>query len=391
MLTLMLRNQQIPITVTLMPIQTHTIRMMKVHCFCSTFDLNNTVHALTSLLHYLFAGSNTVFAVITANPAEESAVRHFLQLGGGSDMVWEGARDCIWKNDPYLKSNNVTVTYNGVVEDCGYEVFTITREGGSKKVVGFHMRLRQAAFTGAQDTATTLLQRTSRWKLQLTDIFSVGCCGCADYDHSNKNLMGYVLLANQFESYFHLGKMAEGAIQHHPVVYRTNREWISNLQDHRITKPARQSGTDAQALVKFKDIPVKEVPRIESGPLVVKSDQFAQELRGVSYTSGVEMEAIGIIKALQLYEMQGNQNIPKFTSVKGVSDFGSGKSSRAETTFFGEKTPALSDDERQLVATLHSVALVIRGVVERYLVPRKIVRILEAKANRQKEGKKCGL
>ena len=50
-------------------------------------------------------------------------------------------------------------------------------------MVGVHIKcLQQAAFTedGAQDTATTLLQHASRWKLQLKDIFSVGCCSRAD-------------------------------------------------------------------------------------------------------------------------------------------------------------------------------------------------------------------
>ena len=316
-----------------------------------------------------------MFAIITANPTEENAVRHFLQLGENRGEVWEGAHDCIWEKDPYLKSNKVTVTDTAADKNCGYELFTLAREGRSKKVVGVHIKcLQQAAFTedGAQDTATTLLQHASRWKSQLTDIFSVGYCSCADDGQSKENLTGYVLLANQFEAYLNRGKMAEGTMQHHPEVYRANRKWISDLQDLRITKPARQSGTDGQALVKFKDIPVKEVPRIESGPLVVKSDEYSQELRGLSYRSGIEMEAIGFIKALNSYERQGNQNIPKFASVKGVSDFGSGKHRKKATTFFGQKTPALSDDERQQVATLHSIALVIRGVVERYLVPRKV-------------------
>ena len=303
-------------------------------------------------------------------------MRHFLQLGENRGEVWEGAHDCIWENDPYLKDNNITVAYTGVDKDCSYEFFTLTREGRNEKVVGVHIKcLQQAAFTedGAQDTATVLLQHASLWKLQLTGIFSVGCCSCVDDGKSEENLMGYVLLANQFEAYLNRGKMAaEGTMQHHPEVYRADRKWISDLQDHCITKPARQSGTHAQALVKFKDIPVKEVPRIESGPLAVELDKYSQVLRGPSFRSGLERESVGFIKALNSYERQGNQNIPKFVLVKGVSDFGS-TSGKAETTFFGEKTPALSDDERQLVATLHSIALVIRGVVERYLVPRKVV------------------
>ena len=313
-----------------------------------------------------------MFAVVTANATEEKAVRHFLQLGGSSGEVWEGASECTWRNDPYLKSNNITVTYKGVVEECGYELFTLTREGGSR-VIGIHIKcLQQAAFTedGAQDTATTLLQRAEAWKWQLKDVFSVGCCGYAADDKSGENLMGCVLLSNQFEAYLNRGKMDGGVLQHHPEVYPSDRKWISDLQDHRITKPARQSGADGG---KFKDIPVKEVPRIESGPLVVKSKEYAQELRGPSYRSGIEMEAVGFIKALRWYEKQGKQSAPKFALVKGVSDLGSGKSGKAETTFFGEKTAALSDGERQQVATLHSIALVIRGVIERYLVPHPVV------------------
>ena len=302
-------------------------------------------------------------------------MKHFLQLGKSRGEVWEGANECIWKNDPYLESNNVTVTDKGLLNE-GYEFFTLTMGGRSEKVVGVHIKcLQQAAFTedGAQDTATTLLQHASRWKLQLTDIFSVGCCSCADDGTSEENLMGYVLLANQFEAYLNRGKMAEGTIQHHPEVYAADREWISDLQDHCITKPVRQSGIDGQALVKFKDIPVKEVPRNESGPFMINWAKYADEIRGSSYRSGIEMEAIGFIKALDLWKSEEKK--PQFALVKGVSDFGSGKQGKAKTTFFGEKTPELFDDDRQLVATLHSTALVIRGVVERYLVPHKVANL----------------
>ena len=313
-----------------------------------------------------------MFAIITANPTEQSAVRHFLQLGKGRGEVWEDARDCIWKKDPYLKSNNVTVTDIGLLEE-GYEVFTLTIEGRSTKVVGVHIKcLQQASYTegGALETTTTLLQHASKWKLQLTDIFSVGCCGYAHDGKSEENLMGYVLLTHEHEAYLNRGKMVKGGPQHHPEVYKADQIWISDLQDHCITKPARQSGSDAQAPVKFKDIPVKEVPRNESGPFVIKSTKYADDIRGSSYRSMMEMEAIGCIKALHLWK--NVEKVPQFALVKGVSDFGSGKDGDAKTTFFGEETPALSDDKRQLVATLHSIALVIRGVVERYLVPHKV-------------------
>ena len=106
--------------------------------------------------------------------------------------------------------------------------------------------------------------------------------------------------------------------------------------------------------------------------MVVQSEEYADKLRGVSYSTGIEMEAIGFITALNLFKEQGNQRIPEFVLVKGVSDYCSDKSDDAKTNFFGQETEALPDDERQLVATLHSIALVIRGVVDRYLVPRKV-------------------
>ena len=318
-----------------------------------------------------------MFAVITANPTEEKIVSHFLQLGRGKPEIWEGARECIWKNDPYLQSYNITVTDTGVVRDCGYESFALTREGGSEKVVGVHIKCQQqAAFSkgGSDNTATTLLLHASKWKSQLTDIFSVGCCGCADDGKSEENLMGYVLLSNQFIAYLARGKkLNDTTVQHNPDYHEEDREWISDLQKHCITKPARQSGTDAKALVKFKDIPIKEVPVIISGPLVIKSGEYAQELRGLPYRAAIEMEAIGFINALHSYKKLVSQNIPKFVLVKGVSDFCSGKSDKAKTKFFEEEAEALSDDERQQVATLHSIALVIRGVVERYLIPRPVV------------------
>ena len=317
--------------------------------------------------------AQTVFAIITANPTEENAVRHFLKLGGGSGKVWAGARECTWKNDPYLQRNNVTVTDRGVIEPYSYEVFSLTRKGGSEKVSGVHIKcLKQAAHTdgGAHSTATALLQRAKEWKWQLTEIFLVGCCGFSTKDKKGKNLMGFVLLANEFEAYLNQGKMDGGGVQYSPEVYQVDRKWISDLQSIRITQPITQSGPDGG---KFADIPVQGVPRFESGQVVVKSEERADELRGVSHSTGIEMEAIGFITALKLFKEQGNQSITKFVSVKGVSDYCSNKSSEAKTTFFGQETEALPDDERQLVATLHSIALVVRGVVERYLVPRKVV------------------
>ena len=238
-------------------------------------------------MHFLLADRPTVFAVVTANPTEENTVRHYLQLGD-IGAIWDGARDCTWKNDPYLKKKGVTVKSEGVL-DGKYEVFTITKEGGGEMVIGIHVKCRQqAAFTegGAQDTTADLLMCAKKHSLKLSDLFSVGCCGLADDGKSGGNLMGHVLLAKEVEAYLNRGKMTEDSdIQNHPEVYKTDIEWMSCLQDRCITKPdtdtAVQPGTDSE---EFKDIPFKEVPRFEVGPFVVKSAEYADHVRGVSWS-----------------------------------------------------------------------------------------------------------
>ena len=319
-------------------------------------------------MHFPLAGPPTVVAVVTANPTEENTVRHFLQLGD-TGAIWDGASDCTWKNDPYLKKNGVIVENKGVF-GANYEIFTLTKEGGGEKVIGVHVKCgQQAAFTegGALDTTADLLECAKENSWQLSDLFSVGCCGYADDGKSGGNLMGHVLLTSEFEAYLNRGKMTEGRdIQHHPEVYKTDRDWIRRPHNLRITNPTIQPGTDGG---KFKDIPVKEVPRFEVGPFVVKSAEYAAEVRGVAYRAGIEMEAVGFMKAFGSCRRQGYQNIPKFALIKGVSDGGQDKSAGGKTTFFGKKTEEVGDDVRQQVATLHSIALVIRGVVDRYLCP----------------------
>ena len=353
---------------------------LKVSFIPETYHLCSTVHAspcgtgvTVSCMHFLLAGPPTVFAVVTANSTEENTVRHFLKLGD-IGTIWDGASDCTWENDPYLKKNGVIVENEGVLDDSyegvldNYEIFTLTKEGGSEKVIGVHVKCQQqAAFTegGAQDTTTDLLKCARSYSWKLSDLFSVGCCSFADDGISEGNLMGHVLLTSELEAYLNRGKMTEDShMQHHPEVYKTDRDWISRLQNLRITKPALQPGTDSG---KFKDIPVKEVPRFEVGPFVVKSAEYAADVRGVAYRVGIEMEAVGFMKALGSCQRQGYQNIPKFAVVKGVSDGGQDKRAGGKTNFFGKETEKVKDDVRQQVATLHSIALVIRGVVDKYL------------------------
>ena len=98
-------------------------------------------------------------------------------------------------------------------------------------------------------------------------------------------------------------------------------------------------------------------------------ENSADELRGChnNYLIGIEMEGCGI--AHELRSCDESRELPKdmhrdsFLVVKGVSDHaGSDKNKKYPTNFLGQSTDPLDDDQRQEIATLHSVALVCRAL-----------------------------
>ena len=335
----------------------------------------------------LYSGKTKAFAVITANETEQKVVRHFLKLFEDAGEVWTDAENCDYINDVYLKQQRVKVKYMYTEPDHGeysydFEVFTLS--AGEKQIIGIHVKcLQQAAETkgGSRNTTRRLLKFADEqnWKLEV--IFSVGCC-MLSADKRSKNarkMMGHVLLSSEYEAFLERGKV-EGRrgrrgrsrkgdkyeFMFHSQFYEGAREWVSRLQEHIITEPSKRGD-----LTTFRKIPVKEVPRFLCGPVVVKSADFGDAVRGNASIVGIEMEGSGIASALKDWKEDGG-TVPKFLLLKGVSDLGKGKGDDLEAVFFNEPTKeAVSDDVRQQIATFHCIALVVRGVAAHYLCTRR--------------------
>lgn len=322
------------------------------------------------------------FAIITANATEQKVVRHFFKLGRDAGQVWQEAAGCDYTSDFYLKREAVKVEFKGTHGDLehGYdfEVFTVSCE--MEKVIGIHVRcLQQAANTdgGSRKTTNALLDfaKSRHWQLEL--IFSVGCCGLSAEDKSEDNvrkMMGRVLLSHVYEAFLDRGKVTEtgkgeGAkesLKFHGQFRKGAREWVTRLEEHSITQPGQHTDDDT-----FRRIPVAEVPRFVSGPVVINSTQFGDEVRGNASIVGIEMEASGIASALDDWADR-EKTLPKFLLLKGVSDFGSNKGNDVKTSFFGKQTVEVSDDVRQQIATFHCIALVARGVAKVFLCTKKL-------------------
>ena len=322
------------------------------------------------------------FAIITANATEQKVVRHFFKLGRDAGEVWSEAAGCDYTSDFYLKREGVKVEFDGTppsVHGYDFEVFTVSSE--TEKVIGIHVRcLQQAANTdgGSRKTTNALLDFAKSRNLQLELIFSVGCCGLSAEDKSEHNvhkMMGRVLLSNVYEAFLDRGKVtvtgkgedAKESLKFHSQFHKGAREWVARLEEHSITQPGQHTDDDT-----FRFIPVAEVPRFVTGPVVIKSTQFGDEVRGNASIVGIEMEASGIASALDDWADR-ESTLPKFLLLKGVSDFGSNKGDVVKASFFGKPTAEkVSDDIRQQIATFHCIALVARGVAKVFLCTKKL-------------------
>ena len=288
-------------------------------------------------------------------------MRTFLKLGDSAQWLpkdkYEYAEDVKYDNDPYLESKGIKIEQES--QKGGFTVFSLTE--GSHKLKGVHMHCSYMGPWGAFDKTVALLK-----DCQPKVIFLVGCCGAsiAEEKKKDKNYRGIILLAKQVISYLHTGKaetgehagevIIDGDPQYYPV-YDTLITALEGASDTRLRNDSKRSKI--------------EVMRANylSGPLVVKDQLFGDDYRGRSPYAGVEMEVVGVIKAVEAiydYTRTPPEDRPRILLAKGISDYTGGKGEDAKCHFFKEVTKEVSDDALQVYATLQSITLVMRCVVQ---------------------------
>ena len=307
-------------------------------------------------------------AVLTATNTEQNAFRHFFKQECG--RVWKGAQKCNCDEDPYLKKNGVTIRCLPEESTNDYEIFIMQKRNG-KAVKGVHMKCTKTGPWRALERTGDLLAvaQDRNWPLKV--IVVVGCCGVClseakkkESEENGKNWCGTVLLSHQAEDYLHKGKAEENSTKYEPETYHLSDEWLSKLHDLAISQPSHV------AAKKFRDIPVEEVPKFLSGPLVIKSEVTGRKLSGAPEVVGVEMEVAGTVQAINLARKLKGDLVPhvQVTVVKGVSDYtGIDKTKRSKSAFFGKETEEIEDKYRQEIATLHAITLVSRCIAKVFL------------------------
>ena len=300
------------------------------------------------------------FAILTANPNERKAVRHFLQLGKPIDpTLFPYAEGRVWSNDSFIteEKEKVIIKRHADNEKNRYPLFDL--EVGQKRQVGVHVSCDTMGPSGAFDKTRELLQmaKVNGWKLRY--IFVVGCCGASvkDKDKCKEECpRGTVLLARQVKDYLHTGKVKDGKVGGNPLYHDMGDDWLQDL------KGAREA---ADHRIKV------EIVNYLTGPLVIKDDLFGKAYCEDNATiTGVEMEIVGVIKAVETFELFSTGRITshpeqKVMLAKGVSDYTGKKGEEDDSCMlFGEETTPVDDDQLQVYATLQSLALVIRFVAE---------------------------
>ena len=293
----------------------------------------------------------------------------FLRLGGDHDKLkadrFEFARGCYYTADAFLGDK---VSVKQLRRDLDYTEFLIATKDNEDKAKGVHMHCDNYGPWGAFEKTVKLLTdaKSKEWPLKM--IFVVGCCGASISEQKKKKKEiwnGTILLANEVKSYLHTGKVEPDTdanasvpqviIKGQPKTYEMEGKWLQPLKD--VASVNINTG--------FTNIDVESAMYL-SGPLVIKDQLFGDEHRAGQDIAGVEMEVIGVIKAVDAihdYLRTAKEERPRIVLAKGISDCTGGKEEDAKCVLFGKKTgEAVDDDSRQVYATLQSIALVIRCV-----------------------------
>ena len=278
----------------------------------------------------------------------------------GDPSECDAARGYTFKSDTYLMENfNKKMEVDlGQSSASGYRMFQLKIPGQPpNQITGVHFHCNHMGPWGAFDRTVELLKEANSKKWPLRVIFLVGCCGLSTSEEKKKkkNWCGTILLTSQVKDYLHIGKAEadEERIKCTPYHYDLGEKWLSELQA--VCKPNGRAG--------FTDIPVERVGQVLSGPLVIKDQLFGDKYREADVDiASVEMEVVGVYKAVKaIHEYSGTPK-PDIVLAKGVSDYTGGKGQGGTCMFFGKETVKLNDDELQECATYHSIGLVIRFV-----------------------------
>ena len=310
------------------------------------------------------------FAILTANEREELAVNGFLGLECVEHARYPDASKLQYSLDAVLKDAKAKVV---PLPDSRYTHRLFSLEVDDSKQVGVHVYCDKMGPWGALHKTVELLKtaRDENWELRY--IFIVGYCG-ASVTEAKKNDFprGTILLAEQVKDYLNTGKVEEECeediagemvsgkaptfeVKGSPTTYQMNPTVLTQMIG--VQK--------MDTLGAYNRIEVKKVDYL-SGPLVIKSSLFGATFRDQSVDAcGVEMEAVGVLKAVETFHALSGGPKAEVMLAKGISDYTGHKGESGSCKFYESEINAATDDQLQMNAAMQAIALVIRLVAKK--------------------------
>ena len=310
------------------------------------------------------------FAILTANEREKLAVNGFLGLECVEQVKYPHASTLLYSSDAVLRDAKAKVK---PLPDARYTHPLFSLEVNGSKQVGVHVFCDKMGPWGALHKTVELLKtaRDENWELRY--IFIVGHCG-ASVTEAKKNDFprGTILLAEQVKDYLNTGKVEEDCeediaeemvsgraptfkVKGSPTTYQMNPALLTQMIE------VQEMDTRGA----YNRIEVKKVDYL-SGPLVIKSSLFGATFRDSSVDAcGVEMEAVGVLKAVETFHTLSGGPKAEVVLAKGISDYTGHKGESGSCKFFDETIKDANDDQVQMNAAMQAIALVIRLVAKK--------------------------
>ena len=299
------------------------------------------------------------FAILTANKNENAAVHHFLKLGNPTDTKYRYAKGT-WSDDSFLIQTNTKIEPNEGKSENPYRVFDL--EVGEKRQMGVHVACDMMGPWGAFETTVKLLKKAKEKGWKLGCIFVIGCCG-ASVINRKECPRGTVLLANEVTDYLNTGKVVEEVVRR-KVVGRKVSGTPLNITMNTMCPRGLHEFENVQTADRLDPHRIEvQIVDFLTGPLVIKDDLFGKAYcKANAKVTGVEMEIVGVIRAVKAFHHISGDPEQKVVLAKGVSDYTGKKGEKGKCKLFGVETPIVDDDQLQMYAALQSLALVIRFV-----------------------------
>lgn len=293
---------------------------------------------------YTSTESDVHYAFLTANKNEWYSALHF--LGEDSDGVSDKIKERSFKTDVKLAEHVQGIDPEASLQGTGYKFFTVRQK---KAVVLKCSHMGSFAGGGSLYETFDLLKLAKKYNWSLKTIFVVGCCGATAKDKLD---LGSVFVANKVY-YYGLGTIVQD-------------QTLENRFD-----PHELPGNSAGKLETLGGKGVTSIPQIFSvsflsGDFVMKGENSAEAKRMPLNEKqvGYEMEGIGAVTAVKLYNKIEPCPSPNIALIKGVSDgAGSKKNEKALISYFSHKYE-VEESIRQQMCTVMSLTVALRAICD---------------------------